>query len=124
MTIDSLILKELKEINNFFSNAKASADISLGKTMIGKICIIRTYSAGIHIGKVVDVCGTEVILAHSRNLWKWQGAFTLREIAENGINVKESRISIALTHNHYISQVIEILECSQKCIDDINQCHE
>lgn len=124
MNIDNLTLKELKEINNLFKNANISADASLGKSMIGKICIIRTYSAGIHFGKVVDVCGTEVILAHSRNLWKWEGAFTLREIAENGINIKESRISIALTHNHYISQAIEILECNQKCINDINQCHE
>lgn len=61
--------------------------------LTGPESIIRTYSAGVHIGTIVAREGREVTLANARRLWKWSGAFTLNAVATEGVNRKESRIS-------------------------------
>jgi hypothetical protein len=59
----------------------------------GPESIVRTYSAGVHIGEVVSVEGTSVVLKNARRLWKWAGALTLNEVSSLGINRTESKIS-------------------------------
>jgi hypothetical protein len=58
--------------------------------------IIRTYSAGVHIGTIVSREGREIVLANARRLYSWSGAFTLNAVAMNGVNRVNSRISIAV----------------------------
>lgn len=54
--------------------------------MLGKRCIIRTYSAGVHIGDVVYANGMEVRLENALRLWRWEdGGLSLSAIANNGI---------------------------------------
>lgn len=55
--------------------------------MIGRRCLIRTYSAGVHIGDVISVInGTEVLLKNALRLWKWEGGgLSLSAVANNGI---------------------------------------
>ena len=55
--------------------------------MIGRRCLIRTYSAGVHIGDVVSVTnGMEVLLKNALRLWKWDGGgLSLSAVANNGI---------------------------------------
>lgn len=55
--------------------------------------IIRTFSAGVHIGEVVSKSNGEVVLRNARRLWKWVGAFTLNEVATKGIDREKSEIS-------------------------------
>ena len=57
-----------------------------------KYVIVRTYSAGVEVGELVERNGKEVVLANSRKLWQWQGAFTLHEVATSGVG-KGTRIS-------------------------------
>ena len=53
---------------------------------VGKRCLIRTYSAGVHIGKVEEINEMEVRLSDSLRLWKWEGGgLSLSSIANNGI---------------------------------------
>ena len=58
--------------------------------MLGKRCLIRTYSAGVHIGDVTYVNpnnAMEVRLENSLRLWKWSdGGLSLSAVANNGIN--------------------------------------
>lgn len=53
-----------------------------------KFVIVRTYSAGVHMGwlarKESTLAGVEVTLENSRRLWKWAGALTLSDLATNG----------------------------------------
>lgn len=69
--------------------------------------VVRTYSAGVHVGELVSRVGKEVELANARRVWSWQGANTLHEIASAGVGkgskVSESVASIVLT------EAIEIL---------------
>lgn len=61
--------------------------------MIGTCVVVRTCSAGVHFGTLIAVAGRKVRLAGARRIWYWKGANTLHEIAADGVNVKESKIS-------------------------------
>lgn len=58
--------------------------------------IVRTYSAGVHIGVLKSREGREVVLMGARRLWSWAGAFTLNAVAVEGVRRKDSRISKAV----------------------------
>lgn len=47
--------------------------------------VVRTYSAGVHVGELVSRKGPEVVLANARRIWNWKGANTLNEIANHGV---------------------------------------
>lgn len=57
--------------------------------MLGKRCLVRTYSAGVHIGVVTWINpenAMECQLEDSLRLWKWEGGgLSLSAIANNGI---------------------------------------
>jgi hypothetical protein len=82
----------------------------VGPQFAGRYCIIRTYSAGVHCGKVVDHVGTEVILKNCRRIHYWDGAFTLNAIALNGAG-DQSRLSVAVPEI-LLTEAIEILPCA------------
>lgn len=50
----------------------------------GTRVLIRTYSAGVHFGTLIERNGQEVHLKEARRLWSWQGALSLSEIAAKG----------------------------------------
>jgi hypothetical protein len=70
--------------------------------------IVRTYSAGVHVGTLVSRNGKEVELANSRMIWSWSGAFTLREIALSGVDRKNSRITKSVP-KQILTEAIEII---------------
>ena len=74
--------------------------------MVGKYCVIRTYSAGVHIGTVKAVNGTEVILGDSRRIWEWTGAFSLSELSQKGITGGRISTTIPLLA---LTEAIEII---------------
>ncbi|NBW22803.1 MAG: hypothetical protein EBR82_84145, partial [Caulobacteraceae bacterium] len=78
---------------------------------LGPEVIIRTYSAGVHIGTIISREGREVKLANARRLWSWAGAFTLNAVATKGVDRKLSRISIPV-EEITILEVIEIIPVS------------
>jgi hypothetical protein len=82
----------------------------VGPQFIGRYCIIRTYSAGVHCGEVADRVGTEVILKNCRRIHYWNDAFTLNEIALNGAG-GQSRLSVAVPEI-LLTEAIEILPCT------------
>lgn len=56
---------------------------------IGKRVLVRTYSAGVHIGTLVSVNPDNAMECHIKDalrLWKWEnGGLSLSAIAHNGI---------------------------------------
>lgn len=59
----------------------------------GPEVIVRTFSAGVHIGVLKSREGREVTLENARRLWNWAGAFTLNAVAQDGVKRADSRIS-------------------------------
>lgn len=78
--------------------------------MIGEFCVVRTFSAGVHMGIVKECNGTAVLLADARRLWRWRGANTLHEVSQAGVG-QGSRISKPVPLI-LLTQVIEVIPCS------------
>ena len=102
MNLDSLTIGEAKKLAALFGHD----DIKPAHPMLGKRCLIRTYSAGVHIGDVVFVDGMEVRLKNSLRLWKWEGGgLSLSSVANNGI--RGGRLNF--TGEVYLTNVIEFI---------------
>lgn len=80
--------------------------------MIGRRCLIRTYSAGVHIGEVEWINPThsaECKLINALRLWKWSdGGLSLSAVANNGI--KGGRLN--RTGEIYLTNAIEYIPTS------------
>lgn len=74
----------------------------------GKEVIVRTFSAGVHIGQLKEQKGTEVVLTDARRLWKWAGAFTLNEVSQGNFTREGSRISASVPEIKLL-EAIEII---------------
>lgn len=77
------------------------------------LSIIRTYSAGVHVGEVVEQHGKEVLLKNARRIWRWYGANTLNEIALHGVDRSQSRISEIVPGPIKITEAIETIPVSE-----------
>lgn len=78
----------------------------------GTRVLIRTYSAGVHFGTLIERNGQEVHLSSARRLWSWQGALSLSEIAANGCDIKNSKISVPV-EEILLTQAIEVIPISK-----------
>mgnify|MGYP001348918717 CR=1 FL=1 len=107
MDIESLTLKQIKELQSLVGCT--SSKQSGSHPMIGKRCLIRTYSAGVHIGDVTYINpenSMEVKLENSLRLWKWEGGgLSLSAVANNGI--KGGRLN--KTGEVYLTNAIEFI---------------
>lgn len=85
MNIDDLTIGEAKKLAEMFSQQKTVTS----HPMFGRRCLIRTYSAGVHIGTVVWINpenSMECKLVDGLRLWKWEGGgLSLSVIAEKGV---------------------------------------
>ena len=89
--------------------------------MVGKYCIARCHSAGVHAGEVVDVDGENVILKNSRRLWSWKArdGIALSGVAQFGIERTTSKLD-ALNPVIYLTGVCELIPCSVVAQESIN----
>lgn len=91
-------------------SVKAIAEETAGM----RYCVIRTYSAGVHAGYVSEHEGKEVKLLDARRLWKWAGAFTLSELAVNGVSKPdECKFSVTVPEIT-LTEAIEIIPCTEE----------
>lgn len=88
---------------NVRDNAKSDSNLGTGPEVI-----IRTHSAGVHVGNLKERRGQEVTLTNARRIWSWAGAFTLNAVAMHGVKRDSSRISIPVPEITLLN-AIEIL---------------
>ena len=115
MNLDELTIKEAREIAAMFGAiAGGKPEQKLPHPMLGKRCIIRTYSAGVHIGTVAWVNpdnSMEVKLTDALRLWKWEGGgLSLSAVANNGI--KGGRLN--RTGEGFLTNAIEYIPTTEK----------
>lgn len=80
--------------------------------------LVRTYSAGVHFGILENREGKEVVLRNARRLWSWVGACSLSQVAMDGVNLSESKISVAVPFIT-LTEAIEIIPMSQKASESM-----
>ena len=87
---------------------------------MNKKCIVRSNDAGVYYGTVTAVDGETVKVENVRNIWKWEGANCLADIATKGIaSGKVSRVVSSMVLNH-CCQIIPCEEASIKNLDTIS----
>ena len=101
MNIDELTLGQIKQIQSLIGQSQHQTH-----PMAGRRCLIRTYSAGVHIGNIESVNGMECKLTNALRLWGWEGGgLSLSAVANNGI--VKGRLN--KTGEVYLTNVIEII---------------
>jgi hypothetical protein len=80
--------------------------------------IIRTYSAGVHYGRLASRRGKEVTLYNARRIWSWKGANTLHEISLRGVG-PGSRVSEPVSEIT-LTEAIEIIPCAESAVANLD----
>lgn len=87
-----------------------------------KYVIVRTYSAGVFAGELVNRTGKEVTLKNARRLWYWAGAASLSQMAMTGTSKPAECKFPCLVDQVELTEAIEILSvtaAAEKSIKDV-----
>ena len=87
--------------------------------MIGKTCIVRTYSAGVFLGTVKERNGKEVTLTNARRIWYWDGAATLSQLATEGTSKPQNCKFPEAVPEILLTEAIEFIPASEAAIASI-----
>jgi hypothetical protein len=87
--------------------------------MLGKICIVRTYSAGVFLGLVAERDGKEVLLKNARRIWYWDGAATLSQLATEGTSKPKGCKFPAPVDEVLLTEAIEFIPATEAAIASI-----
>ena len=120
INIEELTIGQAKELATLFSAPQQSQQPQIGlNSMLGKKCIVRTYSAGVWFGEVAKKSGNEVILKNARRMWYWHAAesISLSAVALYGINQDKSKIVAAVPAVWL--EAIELIPASNKAVTSI-----
>lgn len=92
MNINDMTIGEAREIAALFANSQVPVSADKPRwthPLLGKRVLVRTYSAGVHIGTLVSVNPDNAMECHLKDalrLWKWEdGGLSLSAVAHNGI---------------------------------------
>jgi hypothetical protein len=76
--------------------------------------IVRTNSAGVFAGYLKSLKGKQAVILNSRRLWRWAGALTLSELAEQGTSKPSDCKFSCVVSEETLTEAIEILSVSKK----------
>lgn len=124
MDIDKLTIGELKQIAALAAQLGLTAPTTAAPPptahpFVGKYCLCRCQSAGVHAGELVSLAGNQAILKNSRRLWYWKAksGIALSGVAQNGLDqgskLDTTNPEIALTG------VIEVIPTTEVARDSI-----
>jgi len=119
MNINDLTIGQAKELANIFGSDGGNGGNSGLQAMVGKKCIIRTYSAGVWFGEVIEKAGMEVIVKNARRMYTWhtKKSISLSSVALHGINQSKSEICEAVELVNL--EAIELIPCTCDAIVSI-----
>ena len=86
--------------------------------ILNKKCIVRSYDAGVYYGTVTAVDGETVKVENVRNIWNWEGANCLADVATKGIaSGKVSRVVSSMVLN----RCCQIIPCEEAAINNLDR---
>ena len=115
--INSFTIGQAKELASLFGAAQQQQ--SGLNSMVGKKCIVRTYSAGVWFGEISEKSGKEVIIKNARRMWQWWAdeGISLSAVALHGIKHDKSKIAEAVPAVWL--EAIELIPASVKAANSI-----
>ena len=118
MNINELTIGQAKELANLFNNKTQNEGLN---SHLGEKVIVRTYSAGVFFGKLIEKIGTEVILEDARRLYQWHAkkSISLSGVAVYGINQDKSKICPPIKKQWLDAiEIISLTETSIKSLEE------
>lgn len=92
---------------------------NLYQDYLDNFVIIRTYSAGVFAGTLKQVEKDQVELENAIRIWYWEGAFSLSQLAMEGVK-KPDECKFAVTVNKILlNGVIEIIKTTKEAENNI-----
>lgn len=93
--------------------------MDINSRILGKKCIVRTYSAGVWFGEISEKDGNEVIVTNARRMWRWKTkkSISLSSVAIHGIDYPDSKICEPVPSVWL--EAIEMIPCSEASIASI-----
>ena len=91
---------------------------------IGEKVLVRGIQSGVYFGELVSQDKQEVEMKNVRNLWCWNGANTLLDLAENGAQRKDDCKFSNKVDSIVLTDICEIVPCSDKAIKNIEDVPE
>lgn len=88
--------------------------------------ILRSPEAGVFYGEMTkDIDKNRIVkLKNARQIWSWEGAATILELAKNGTK-RPNDCKITVTVDDItICNVVEIIPCTQEAMDSIDSVKE
>ncbi len=124
INLDDLTIGQLKQLVNMAAQMGLTSPVTTAPRAthpyVGRYCIFRCQSAGVHAGELVSLDGDRAIVNNSRRLWYWKAkdGIALSGVAQHGlgygckIDVRNPQIALM--------GVIEVIPCSQDAEESID----
>ncbi len=121
VNIKDLTIGQAEELVQMLGSPVA-AQVGLN-SMVGRKVIIRTYSAGVWFGALIQKSGNEVIIENARRLWRWQAAesISLSAVALYGIKSEGSKVAPPVDSAWL--EAIEIIPTTEAAAKSIQGAH-
>ena len=76
----------------------------------GKKVLVRSYDAGVYFGTLTDIQSETVELKNVRNIWYWEGASCLSQVANDGITKGKVSPTVATIVLNRVCQIIPLTD--------------
>lgn len=86
--------------------------------------IIRCKGAGVFYGEIIKREGDVMTLANVRQLWYWDGAASLMQLAKEGVSRPRNCKFTVTLDSVEVFNVIEVLPCTEQAVKSINAVAE
>ena len=82
--------------------------------------IVRCDRAGVFYGEIVSRNGQEVEMKDVRNIWYWDGAATVMQLAAEGVSKpKTCKFSVPV-ESLVLLEAIQIIPCTDKAVESLD----
>ena len=82
--------------------------------------IVRCNRAGVFFGEIISREGDTMKLGNVRQLWYWDGAASLMQLAKEGVSKPRNCKFTVTLDSIEVLDVIEVLPCTDAAVESIN----
>jgi len=86
--------------------------------------IVRCDRSGVFFGEIENRNGREVTMTNVRQLWYWDGAAALPQLALEGVSNPRSCKFTVVLEELTVLDAIELIPCTDKAVESINNVAE
>ena len=86
--------------------------------------IVRCDRAGVFYGEIEERNGREIKMRNVRNLWYWDGAATLLQLAAEGTTRPDNCKFTMTVDSLEVLDAIEVIPCTDRAIESIEAVKE